>query len=161
MRLFTKNVLGIALIGTITLASATMVLADKKPKGAKATDPNVIIGLYSGKTSKWNRGGYAYWQSNGEYHGIGSKGDWVGIGKWYVTTKSKLCNETQWHGIKDGKQTQSPHKFCMEFVTAPDGTIWERNVTEKSDWYRHKTSKQTKGDTQKRKFSALRKQFGV
>ncbi len=151
-----------AVAGFVALMAAGPVFAEKKqPKGSTATPPNEIAKLYAGKTSAWNRGGFAYWKPNGEFHGVGKTGDAVGIGKWYVTTKSKLCHETIWHWIKDGQQEHGDYKHCWEFVTAPDGTIWQRDLTDKSEWYRYKASKHTKGNSQKRAFNSLRKQFGV
>jgi len=159
MRVTTLSVGTIAT--AILISTAAGAWADKKPKGAKKTDPQTIIQLYAGKTSNWNRGGHAYWGPGGVYKGIIKDETSVGNGKWYVTTNGKLCSEATWYW-KEGAETKSgPFETCWEFVTAPDGTVWERFLNEKSEWYRHKPEKQVNGDTQRNKFNRIAKQLGL
>ncbi len=158
---FSKTIFGTAAVSVILAANAGSALADKKPKGAKKTDPQTIVQLYSGKTSNWNRGGHAYWGSGGKYKGINKKETAVGVGKWYVTTTGKLCSEATWYWEDGGKTKSEPYDMCWEFVTAPDGTVWERDLKDKSEWYRHNYDKQVKGDTQKRKFNKIAKSLGL
>lgn len=151
-----------ATVAVLTFALAgSAAFAQGKPRGAKKTDPQKIVQLYAGKTSNWNRGGHAYWGSDGSYLGIGRDPSWIGVGKWYVTTRGRLCAEATWTGMPEGKLETSDYEACWEFVTAPDGQIWERYLPEKSDWYRHKPEKQVNGHTQRRKINALRKKYGV
>ncbi|EDZ48405.1 conserved hypothetical protein [Rhodobacterales bacterium Y4I] len=104
------------------IALSPPAFAGSKPKGAKPADPKQIAALYAGKTSHWNRGGFAYWGPGGEFQGLGKSGDSVGIGKWYVTNRGKLCHETNWYWMEGGKKESTNGKWCWEFVTAPDGT---------------------------------------
>jgi len=136
-------------------------MADQKPKGAKPTDPKMVFSLYAGKTSFWDRGGTAYWKADGTFQGTGKDPTWIGLGKWTVNTKSRLCADVNWFGVKDGKQVSEPFQMCFDFVTAPDGTIWEKNVGEKSEWYRHKEAKQKNGDQNSKQVNKMRKQYGV
>lgn len=157
---YSKTILSaVAAVSLILLAGES--LAKGKPKGAKATDPQQIAQLFSGKTSNWSRGSTFYWAPNGVMHGVGKSGDSIGIGKWFVTNKGKLCNETTWYWPENGQTKSDLYEECWEFVTAPDGTIWERYLPEKSDWFKHKHEKQVKGDTQKSKFNKIKKDLGL
>ncbi|MES0827579.1 DUF995 domain-containing protein [Ruegeria sp. SCP11] len=158
---FSKTLLCTVAVLGLLISSTSSALADKKPKGAKKTDPQTIAQLYSGKTSNWNSGGHAYWGPGGEYKGINKKGTAVGIGKWFVTTKGRLCNETIWYWPEDRQTKSEPYEECWEFVTAPDGTIWERYMPDKTEWYRHKPEKQVKGDAAKSKFNKIAKSLGL
>jgi phage/plasmid-associated DNA primase len=158
---YSKIFLTLAATAAITLAGASAALADKKPKGAKKTEPQVIAQLYAGKTSNWNSGGHAYWGANGQYKAINKKGTAVGVGKWFVTTRGRLCNETTWYWPEDGQTKSEPYEECWEFVTAPDGTIWERYMPDKTEWYRHKTEKQVNGEAEKAKFNRIASNLGL
>ncbi|KIC35544.1 DUF995 domain-containing protein [Leisingera sp. ANG-M7] len=136
-------------------------LAGAKPKGAKATPPEAIMQLYAGKTSNWSRGGHAYWAPDGSFQGVNKTGDAVGIGKWYVTRKGKLCSEADWHKAVDGVLQVVSSQNCWQFVTAPDGTVWERYLGEDSNWYRHKAEKQVNGNSGKRQFRKVSKRLGL
>ncbi|KIC18838.1 DUF995 domain-containing protein [Leisingera sp. ANG-Vp] len=153
------------LAGAAALALAALpgtgALAAAKPKGAKATPPEVIMQLYAGKTSNWSRGGHAYWAADGSFQGINKTGDAVGTGKWYVTRKGKLCSEADWHKAVDGAVKVLPFKSCWQFVTAPDGTVWERYLGEDGGWYRHNAEKQVSGNSQKRLFRKISKRLGL
>ncbi|WP_027234561.1 DUF995 domain-containing protein [Leisingera caerulea] len=151
----------VAAIAVTAIALTSPVFAGSKPKGAKPADPKQIAALYAGKTSHWTRGGYAYWGPGGEFLGVGKSGDSVGIGKWYVTTRGKLCHETQWYWLEKGERKSTDGKWCWDFVTAPDGVVWERFQEDKSNWYRHKPAKQHNGNTQRSKISSLRSKIGV
>lgn len=140
---------------------AASALAGGKPKGAKATPPEVILQLYAGKTSNWNSGGHAYWGPGGRFQGINKTKDAVGIGKWYVTRQGKLCHEANWHKAEGGAVKAYPHKSCWQFVTAPDGTVWERYLNEDGDWYRHKPGKQVNGNSQQRLFGRISRDLGL
>ncbi|MDC0658149.1 DUF995 domain-containing protein [Leisingera sp. SS27] len=135
--------------------------AGAKPKGAKATPPEVIMQLYAGKTSNWSRGGHAYWAPDGSFEGVNKSGDAVGIGKWYVTRKGKLCNEADWHKAVDGVVKTVSNESCWQFVTAPDGSVWERYLGEDGSWYRHKPEKQVSGNSQRRLFRKISKRLGL
>lgn len=157
-----KRSLKLAAVASVLAAlPATAVLAGGKPKGAKATPPEVIQQLYAGKTSNWNSGGHAYWAPDGRFQGINKTKDAVGIGKWYVTSRSKLCHEANWHKAEGGAVKAYPHKSCWQFVTAPDGTVWERHLNEKGDWYRHQRGKQVNGNTQQRLFRKISQDLGL
>lgn len=150
-----------SVISITAISLATVALADKKPKGAKPTNPQQIVNLYSEKTSHWNSGGFAYWGPGGEYQGLSKTGEAVGIGKWYVTNRGKLCHESEWFWDEGGQVKSDDGKWCWNFVTAPDGQVWERWQDDKKNWYRHKPEKQHNGNTQKMKINALRAKLGV
>lgn len=150
------------LIATFTAAFfATSALAEKKPKGAKPTDPQQIASLYAGKTSHWNNGGFAYWGPGGEYQGLNKTGDAIGVGKWYVTNRGKLCHESKWYWEEGGVAKSDDGTWCWDFVTAPDGVVWERFQEDKKNWYRHSAEKQRNGNTQKKKLASMRAKFGI
>ena len=142
--------------------SSGMAMADKSPpKGSKPTDPNTIIKLYAGKTSNWNSGGGAYWAPNGDLQATGRKGHAVGLGKWYVTTKSKLCQDATYYWEENGSTQTENWEGCWEFKTAPDGVVWERFLPEKGEWWPHRPEKQVKGNTLKNQLNSNRKRLGV
>ena len=147
-------------LAVLLVLAAGSVTAAGKPKGASGTDPQVIYKLYAGKTSHWNRGGTAYWAPDGSFRGINKNRDWIGEGKWYVTTSSKLCYEALWREADAASTESDSGKWCWEFVTAPDGQIWERFLPERTDWYLHKTEKQHNGETQKAVFRSLKAKAG-
>lgn len=157
---YSKTVLTTFVVAAIFLAAGES-LAKGKPKGAKRTDPQTIAQLYSGKTTNWRLGGSFYWAPNGTLQGIGQKEGAVGIGRWYVTNRGKLCNETDWYWFENGARQYKRFEECWEFVTAPDGTIWERFIPEKSNWYRHSIRSQVRGNPHQRKFNKLKKDLGL
>ncbi|WP_101065697.1 DUF995 domain-containing protein [Roseovarius salinarum] len=151
---------------TVVLTTAAALLAGAayaggKPSGATPTDPQKIYRLFAGKTSNWDSGGHAYWGPDGTYRGIGETGVGVGSGKWYVTTASKMCHESTWHWAEDGRRKSKSGKWCWEFATAPDGTIFERFLTKNTDWVPHRRDKQVRGDTQARRHKAISRQLGL
>lgn len=152
-----RNILALAV--SLGLAAGAAVAAGK-PKGAQPTDPQVIWKLFAGKTSHWNQGGTAYWGPDGTYRGVNRNGDAIGEGKWYVTTASKMCHESVWRKAQRGSSGSEVGKWCWEFVTAPDGQIWERFLPDRSDWYRHRPEKQRNGETHRRQFRQLKAQAG-
>ncbi|MCP5073625.1 MAG: DUF995 domain-containing protein, partial [Rhodobacteraceae bacterium] len=85
----------------------------------------------------------------------------VGIGKWYVTKKAKLCHESNWYWDESGTTKSDSGKWCWDFVTDPNGVVWERFQKDKRNWYRHNEDKQKAGNTKKRKIKALRVKLGV
>jgi hypothetical protein len=156
------NIRRTSLLATLSFfLSASICVAEKKPpKGSTPTDPNTIVKLYAGKTSFWDRGGVAYWGPGGKFRSTGGKGTAYGEGKWYVTTASKLCQETIYHWSKDGAVESEDYKGCWEFKTAPDGVIWERFLPEETEWYRHRTDKQKNGNAAASTIKAAARKFG-
>lgn len=151
--------IALVLVTTIGFAAGS-ALAAGKPKGAKPTSPDVIWKLYAGKTSHWNSGGFAYWGPDGTYRGISKTGEWFGEGKWYVTTRGRMCHESAWQKAEAGSTKSDPDKWCWEFVTAPDGQVWERFIPDKTDWYRHNPAKQHGGETQRSRFRTMKTAAG-
>ncbi|PWE34141.1 hypothetical protein DDZ14_02690 [Maritimibacter sp. 55A14] len=151
----------IALSGFGIIALCTSVaLAGGKPEGAKPTNPKKIYKLFAGKTSNWNRGGYAFWGPKGELQATGKSGS-VGVGKWYVTTSSKLCQEATYYWTENAVRKSEVGKWCWQFVTAPDGTIYEKYLPENTDWYPYDKRKQVKGNMHGREYQKLLRKFGL
>ncbi|UWQ78149.1 DUF995 domain-containing protein [Leisingera sp. S132] len=98
---------------------------------------------------------------DGSFEGVSKGGDAVGIGKWYVTRKGKLCNEADWHQAVDGVVKTVSNESCWQFVTAPDGSVWERYLGGDGSWYRHKPEKQVSGNSQRRLFRKISKRLGL
>ncbi|MGI3168933.1 DUF995 domain-containing protein [Pseudooceanicola sp. C21-150M6] len=147
----------------IAATATSPALSEAKPKGSTKTPPQEIIQLLAGKTATWKNGGTAYYGPSGEYLGTGESKEWVGVGKWYVTTASRMCNETVWTGPKDGKITSVKHEACKDYVTVPDGTVWMMWSGNKGHWYPQSQDAQkvSKGNTQKSLINKLRKKYGV
>lgn len=149
-------------IVTLMISSTLPALADKSPpKGSQPTDPQAIIKLYAGNTSYWDRGGSAYWGPKGKFQSTGSKGTGYGTGKWYVPNTSKLCQDAKYQWLEGSALKSEDYKGCWEFKTAPDGVVWERFLPEKTEWYKHKASKQRKGNGNARAFKANGKKLGL
>ncbi|CUH87930.1 hypothetical protein PH5382_01859 [Phaeobacter sp. CECT 5382] len=90
-----------------------------------------VIEIYSGKTWIWEHGG-SYWGRDGSFRGLWKETN-VGIGKWYATSKGKLCYEATWYGAKDSPGEDI--KRCWRHVVDSEGAIWKQNMDTK-DWYR-------------------------
>ncbi|MBY6044825.1 DUF995 domain-containing protein [Phaeobacter italicus] len=149
-------------VAAVSALSTPAMSAGGKPKGAQPTPPQEIISLYRGMTSTWNSGGSVYWAPDGTFQGINRRKDAVGVGKWFVTSKSKLCAEVTWNAVVAGKPKTLDDEQCWQFVTAPDGTIWERYLSgDDRKWYRHKREKQSKGNSRKRLFQKISAQLGL
>jgi hypothetical protein len=147
-------------IGILALCSSAAV-AQNLPQGAQPTDPEKILDLYTGKTSNWNGGGYAYWGSRGELQSTSPDGTAAGVGKWYVTTASKLCQDATYYWLENGTRNSEADKYCWKFMTAPDGTIWEKYLPGDGGWYRHEYAKQVRGNPHRREYQALLQKLGL
>uniref|UniRef100_UPI003B520612 DUF995 domain-containing protein n=1 Tax=Roseovarius indicus TaxID=540747 RepID=UPI003B520612 len=147
-------------IGMLAIC-ASAAMADSMPEGAQPTDPEKIIDLYNGKTSNWKSGGFAYWGPGGKLQATGPNGNAYGVGKWYVTTASKLCQEATYYWMESGSRKSEAGKWCWKFATGPDGTIWENYLPEDTGWYRHRTDKQVRGNPHRRELQALKRKVGL
>lgn len=148
-------------VSLFVFLSTSQTLAAGKPQGAEPVDPQRIITLYSGKTTRLNSGARAYWAPGGEYHGINKRGTGIGIGIWFVNKPGMLCNEVKWYWSESGQTKSYSYQECWEFVVDQDGTIWERYISGRTDWYRHEIGNQTSGDSSKTRFERIKARLGL
>jgi len=155
-----------ALFATIALAAfAVPAAADPKPRGSKPADGQMIANMYVGKTQDWKncRGGI-YYGSGGAAtaycHKEGDKAN-VGIGRWTVTRKGKVCADMHWHwGKGEGNSKRNDEQDCINHIVDKEGQIWRR-WNDNKDWWRFDAESVVKGDTLKRKKNKLKRSFGL
>lgn len=159
-----------ALSSTLTFAvfvagmsAGSIALADPKPRGSKAADGQTVANMYVGKTQEWKRcRGGVYFGGGGKAEGychLEGKDPSVGIGKWSVTRKGKVCSDMQWHwgeGESNSKQNDKPD--CIQHVVDTEGQIWRRFGDDK-DWWRFGPDSVGKGNTLKRQTNKLKRKF--
>ncbi len=152
------------IIAAVSISSEAYAKAGKKPRPSFSADPQKIIKMLSGNTTKWKTGG-AYWHKDGKFEAVWANPEgepFVGVGKWYVTTKGSHCYEAVWYG--EG-ESENVIKRCWEHVYDEDGTLWERS-TKKEDkkkwgWYNDAQQKMSNGNTIKSDFRKYKKELGV
>ena len=144
------------------LALSNTAFADPKPKGAKSASAQTVANHYAGKTHHWKscKGGIyfgANWQAQAYCN---KEGPSIGLGKWSVTKRGKICHELTWYWPKgDGHGSKVDKKDCTEHVVDANGEMWRSWQGEK-DWWRSQYQKNLeKGFKHKSKINRLRKKL--
>lgn len=161
MMIFNKAKLVGALIA---IMAATPALADPKPKGAKPVDAQTLANMYVGTSQTWKgcKGGIYY---GGKYEAqayCSKEGESVGVGKWTVDRKGRVCHELIWYwpqGKGVGSKPQDK-KECVAHLMDANGNIW-RNWNNDKDWWQLGPKDMIKGFKLKRKVKRLRKKLSV
>ena len=158
-----------ALLGAVAICTLALpAMADPKPRGAKPADGQMIANIYVGKTQNWKtcKAGIYYGgkgKAQAYCHKEGDKEPGVGIGKWTVTRKGKVCADMIWYWREGDGYGSKPNDKpdCINHVVDKEGTIW-RNWDGNKDWWRldPKTGVE-KGFKYKSKVNRLRRKLGV
>ena len=146
--------------------SANTAIADPKPRGAKAADPNVVAKMYGGGTSIWKgcKGGIYYgakWQAQAYCN---KQGPSVGLGKWSVDRKGTVCWNLQWYWPQDGEYgtKKQDGKECIQHLVDKDGTMWRHWTSDGNNWWRVDPNDATeKGFKLKSKVNRVRRKIGI
>lgn len=138
-------------------------VADPKPSGLKPMDAQQLANLYAGRTDTWTRncGGGIYFGGGWEAQATCTKkGDSVGLGKWSVNRKGKVCWELTWYWPDgDGVGSKVEDKNCVTVLLDPQGVVW-RNWDGDKDWWKMDVNKD-RSFKFKRPITKLRKKLKV
>lgn len=161
MKLFKRNLIVAAALSALVLPA----YADPKPRGTKPADGQTVANMYVGKTQTWKRcrGGVFYGGGGAAeaYCHIEGDSENVGIGRWTVTSKGRVCADMQWHwGKGEGKSKRNDEPDCIDHIVDKDGQIWRRWNDDK-DWWKFSDDSVDKGHTLKRKTNKLKRKFGL
>lgn len=162
-----SSVKTVGMMAVVAMLGSGMAIADPKPNGAKAADPQMIANFHAGKTHNWKscKGGIYYganWQAQAWCEKSGKS---VGLGQWRVDARGQICHELTWYWKKgDGvgsKKGEVSKEDCHEHVVDEIGTVWRSWGGEKDWWPLASNKSIVKGFKHKAKINRLRRQLGV
>lgn len=144
-------------------ADAGSMFSPKLPEGASLTDPNAIWRLYVGKSARWSGTSFAYWAPDQLFRAVDTAEGNVGVGKWYVTSASRMCYEATWHWRQDFGVTSKAEKNCFQYATDASGQTWSRTADhgQYGLWLPFDGSGLEKGDIASQPFRAVAKMLGL
>ncbi|WP_425044047.1 DUF995 domain-containing protein [Primorskyibacter sp. S87] len=149
-----KGLLTFLVSAGLSFSSAVSVSADPKPKGATGASAQAVANLYGGMTQTWKtcQGGIYYGPNWEAQAWCGKNPDNVGIGKWRVDNKGRVCHDLTWYWPNsDGYGSKQDGGECISHVTDAEGNLW-RSWPQDSEWWRATGSKSlNKGFTYKSK----------
>ncbi|WP_291734551.1 DUF995 domain-containing protein [Leisingera sp. F5] len=154
--------LTIILAVTGTFLFTQNAIADPKPQNVKVTGAQDLANLYGGKTQIWKgcKGGI-YFGANWEAQAYCAKHpDSVGLGKWRIDGKGRVCHEMNWYRAKDGEVASKEKKEeCVSHVTAEDGIVWRSWPDDREWWKATNSPSLEKGFKFKSKVKRLRRKL--
>ncbi|WP_026758706.1 DUF995 domain-containing protein [Sediminimonas qiaohouensis] len=131
------------------------------PESAVPPTPESLARMYAGKTENWGGGAAAYWAANGTFRAVNPTEQSIGIGKWYVTTASRMCYEGRWYWRQDFGVEDSTFRTCTRFLIDEDGQMWTTTKARSGPWFPFDLSKLQRGNQVSERFETLQDLLGV
>ncbi len=129
----------VASILAICLAiSACESATDQTPILAETMKPppQTLVRMFANRTEGWDSGSGSYYGADGTWRAVNTTEQSLGLGRWYVTTQSKLCTESIWRWRQDfGTETGEKITSCRYFRKDPNGQLWSTSETANGPWY--------------------------
>ncbi|MBY6065496.1 DUF995 domain-containing protein [Leisingera aquaemixtae] len=92
----------------------------------------------------------------------GKHPDSVGVGKWYIDAKGRVCQKLTWYWAKNGERLSEPgEEECISHLTAADGIVWRSWPKDREWWKATNSASLEKGFKFKSKIRRLRKKLKV
>ena len=117
------------------------------PPDAVTPAPQALVQAFANQTESWGRGSGIFWGPDGTWTAVNVTEKSIGMGKWYVTTASRVCFEGTWYWREDFGLESSETTSCRVFRRDADGQIWSSTKGLRGPWYPFSFEDLTPGNT--------------
>lgn len=150
------------------IMTASLAIADPKPKNSKRADSQTVANLYAGTSRIWKscNGGGVYLGGGWEAKSYCNKNsESIGIGKWSVK-KGVMCSDLVWYWKSGNEVKSKPNDSpdCIAHIVDAEGVMWRR-WNDDADWWRVQAIKDDKSGVKgfkfKSKYNRMAKKVGL
>lgn len=131
------------------------------PRDSAAPEPMSLYKMFAGKSADWGAGSYAYFAPDGTFRAVNEAEQSLGMGRWYVTTNSKMCYDAAWMWRQDFDAQSSEVLTCARFRVDKNGEMWSTTGSMAGPWFPFSTENMRRGDMVSKRFNTLYSSFGI